>query len=125
MTFKPSARKASSGRRYRPGSIPWTQQEIGNAMVLYDDDHAIEDIAEVLGRSVESVRAKVHTELNKRQVAAGHTRENSKISPDQEAERLARRIGYDARDFTSAVLGDPPRGFSALDRLRSRSLDKS
>lgn len=35
------------------------------------------------------------------------------------AARDARSEAYDARDLTGAIMGDPPKGFSALDRRRA------
>jgi hypothetical protein len=36
------------------------------------------------------------------------------------AERDARRDAYDRRDLTATFCGDPPVGYSALDRMRGR-----
>jgi len=40
------------------------------------------------------------------------------ISAAQEAERAARKAAAQLRDLTAARFGDPPPGFSALDRKR-------
>lgn len=42
----------------------------------------------------------------------------SKVTPGQIEDRDRRAQGYDARDFTSSFFGDPPRGFSALDKRK-------
>lgn len=119
-TFKSGARYARSGRRVgRPSNVPWSAQEIENCMALYDDDLAIEDIAVALGRGIEATRERVYIELRKRHAGEkGCAWLSGKITPEQEAERLKRRDGYDARDITSTFFGDPPRGFSALDKQR-------
>lgn len=115
MTFKPGQRKSSSGRK---GIIPerqiWTRIEIENAMTLYEDDHSFEEIAHILGRSVEATKYRIHAEQAKARIAAGVTR--SSISPEQEDEPARRLEGYGARDITASLFGDPPRGFSALDK---------
>lgn len=42
------------------------------------------------------------------------------VSVDQESERLARRQAATRRDLTAEVFGDPPPGFTALDKMRDR-----
>jgi hypothetical protein len=118
MKFKPGQRKSSSGRKgVRPARLLWTPTEIESAMTLFEDDFSFEDIARTLGRSVEAVKLRIHTEQYKARVADGYKR--STIAPEVEAERTERQLGNDARDITATFFGDPPRGFSALDKQRA------
>lgn len=78
-------------------------------------------IAAKLDRTISSVQA--------RRVAAGPSfllarhlgargTVNGRVPLDTLAERDARRIASDERDLTGTLCGDPPKGFSALDRRR-------
>lgn len=120
IKFKPGQRKSSSGRYNRPDSIPWTQTEIDLCMAMHEDDYGPEDIAIRLRRSVTSIQSKIRCALELRRREEGGS-VSKRISAKQEDERDRRKAGYDARDMTSTFFGDPPRGFSALDKQRSQS----
>lgn len=98
---------------------PWTSEEVerGVAMRL-DDDMDWDEIAAALGRkSITTVHDKVSREIAKRERGTGvAVIRVGRLTPDQIETRDRRRAGYDARDFTSSFFGDPPKGFSALDR---------
>lgn len=118
MKMKPGQRKSSSGRKGVPDRQFWTADDIESAMAMFDDDLGFEDIARALGRSVEATKVRIYLEQYKARIAAGNRR--TSVDPSLEAERVRRRDGYDARDLTSTFFGDPPRGFSALDKQRSQ-----
>ena len=105
---------------YRTESIPWTSAEINRLMTMHDDGVHFTVIARALRRGAKPVLSKIRYELDRR-VRDNKAPARAKIAPQQEAERLLRRDGYDARDITSTFFGDPPRGFSALDQKRSQS----
>jgi hypothetical protein len=119
--FKKNARKSSSGRYGQPRSetAAWSQAEIDRCMLMHDDDYSPEDIAVALRRSRTSVEAKIRCSLERRRREEGIIGRTSRISQSQEDERQRRKAGNDARDVTATFFGDPPRGFSALDKRES------
>ena len=46
------------------------------------------------------------------------------LSVQQESERIARERAASRRDLTGAIFGDPPPGFTALDKMRSATTER-
>lgn len=109
IKFKPGTRKATSGRDTRKF---WSPEDEARLLFLHDDDFTEAEIAADMGRTVDAVRQRLLMLQYRRRVAEG----TSKISPHVQQVREARAAGYDARDITGTIFGDPPRGFSALDK---------
>lgn len=108
----------------------WTPTEIRRAAAIWQRDfadHYGEDgppgaqratfvtIARVLGRTVDSVA--------NRYVAMGPAfsagPRGGAVSAQAFEDRERRREARDRQDLTASVLGDPPPGYSALDRRRA------
>lgn len=115
-TFKPGARKSSSGADGKSRNVPWTDTEVERLLFLHDDGWGVEDIAVKLARTINAVTERIGRELHRRGREQGTARINGRVSDRQEHERQRRAEGYDARDLTGVAFGDPPRGFSALDQ---------
>lgn len=104
----------------RPLPKMWTPDEFDRAITMRNDGFDHTEIAAALGRSQTSVQSKFE---NDRRARIGRPIEGAKsrvLSDRQQDERARRSDGYDARDLTSQIMGDPPRGFSALDQRGRR-----
>jgi len=119
--YGPTARYTEPTRHLN--GQPHTRWQAEDVIALMDmrDRRGMEwkAIAEALGRTEAQCVARWHygrPHHNASYVVASH-----KCSDEQLAEREARKAGYDARDLNSQFFGDPPLGFSALDR---RELEK-
>lgn len=98
---------------------------------IYGDDEwtdgvktrAYQVIARKLGRTAASVAARfvqcgpsfVHVRQSNMNIVGG-----MRASPKALADREAYRAALDARDLTASLMGDTPKGFSALDRRSAR-----
>jgi hypothetical protein len=94
----------------------WDEKSISLLMELRDDE-AMEWglIAEELGRTVDQCKQKYQAERARR----GH-RPQSRIVPNAALiDRERRERARDAASLTTRTFGDPPPGFSALDRRRA------
>lgn len=92
----------------------WTTTEVENALALFEDGHGYEDIAVILGRPATAIKSKLE-DLRYRNSPATAGRASAELL----SARDERRHAYDARDLTALICGDPPKGFSALDRRES------
>lgn len=96
---------------------PWTYQEYDFACRLRDEDGlSFRAIGLVLGRPLESVRDKVN--LGFRQNIPG-VHELPVKAPEFVIRERDYRYSINHSSITAALLGDPPPGYSALDRKRS------
>lgn len=72
-------------------------------------------IAAAIGRSFDSVEYRLQT--NGASFGANQ-RSSRHASPREEADRAARKEAANRQDLTAQFFGDPPPGYSALDRKR-------
>ena len=115
---------------------PWSDEEWRRASQLIDDGHAIEVIAQMIGRSYDSLACKMRYEAmddKQRQheydrINAYRRKEGGPYRKVNVADRpmddiLAARDRYLSapRTLSQRLLGDPPPGYSALDRKRMES----
>jgi biotin operon repressor len=93
----------------------WTEFEEHRALILHAEGLGFDDIGADLGIPRGAVKARIE-KLN----ATGNVRcnphPNGYIAPQLIAERDARKAAYDLRDYTAEFCGDPPRGYSMLDK---------
>jgi hypothetical protein len=96
--------------------VSWSMKELQQALRMKRQGATCADIAVALGRNATAVEAKFK--------CWGKTRVNVPIAhkiegPKNAVEEQIKRNGAYHRDLTGAICGDPPIGYSALDRQRS------
>lgn len=112
--FKPGQRHRSSGRTSGLHAL-LSSAELDRAVAMrIDDDMDWSDIAAAFACDPHRVAVQVGIEIKRRGNDGKVT--GIKCTPAQMQERDERRNGYAARDITASLFGDPPRGFSALDK---------
>jgi hypothetical protein len=95
--------------------MSWSMKEFRQALRMKRQGATCADIALVLGRSAVAVEAK----LNYRGKAhANVTIARPNEGPASAIEEQVKRNAAHHRDLTGAICGDPPVGYSALDRKR-------
>lgn len=93
---------------------PWTPQEYATLYRCRQTDMPLCEIAVRVGRSVWAVRTKLHNRpVSYRIQAEG---QNYQASQDAIDDRELRRAALEQQTLTQAFCGDPPPGFSALER---------
>jgi len=75
-----------------------------------------DEIATALGRTESGVKSKFKYQLHQREVKAPAVPFVREPVPSEVLLEQAKRLTATARDLAGSVFGDPPRGFSALDR---------
>lgn len=84
---------------------------------------ALVAIAAALHRRIETVHSRYDNYgpsfASRRQL--GRLLDRRHVSLDVLAARERRNAALDARDVTAAIMGDPPPGYSALDRMRRQA----
>ena len=96
---------------------PWPDAEVARLMHLrFVLGWGWGQIAVELGRTESSVKSRFKYEQHSRDVKAPSVPFVREPIPDGVLREQARRLTATARDLAGAVFGDPPRGFSALDR---------
>jgi hypothetical protein len=95
--------------------MSWSMKEFQQALRMKRQGATCADIAVVLGRSTVAVEAKLKY--------CGKARVNVSIArliegPTSAIEEQVKRNAAHHRDLTGAICGDPPLGYSALDRKR-------
>ena len=115
---------------------PWSDEEWQRASQLIDGGHAIKVIAQLIGRSYDSLVGKMRYEaMDDEQRQAEHDRINAyrrKEGSPYRKVNVANRPTNDILDerdrylsaprtLSQRLLGDPPPGYSALDRKRMES----
>jgi hypothetical protein len=97
----------------------WKPEEERELVLLHDDGLGIEDIAVATGIPFGAVRARLEMLLRQRRIADGRPLHIRGVVPAERlADREARKAAADRRDITATFCGDPPPGFSALDKRR-------
>lgn len=119
-----AANNANYGRG-RPSRLnTWSLEDVALLLKLRDDDKLEWELIcpHFPNRRPAQVIARYHYAT--RHKPGGSARyvlqmpERTRVTPQQAAERAARAAGYDARDITQSFFGDPPVGFSALERRK-------
>lgn len=95
----------------------WTWKDNARFLAMFDDGYGVEDIALEFGVARTTAVARLATLRAQRQAILGEGR-SSRAGPAQLLERDKRKAASYQRDFTAEFFGDPPPGFSALDRKR-------
>lgn len=96
---------------------PWPDAEVARLMRLrLDLGWSWAEIALELGRTESGVKSRFKYEQHSREVKAPSVPFVREPVPDSVLADQARRLTAGARDLAGSVFGDPPRGFSALDR---------
>ena len=95
--------------------ISWSMKEFQQALRMKRQGATFADIAVALGRSTVAVEAKLKY--------CSKARVNGSIvrlieGPASAVEEQVKRNAAHHRDLTGAICGDPPIGYSALDRKR-------
>jgi hypothetical protein len=95
--------------------MSWSMKEFQHALRMKRQGATCADIALALGRSAVAVEAKLKY--------CGKARVNVSIAylierPTSAVEEQVKRNAAHHRDLTGAICGDPPVGYSALDRKR-------
>jgi hypothetical protein len=94
----------------------WSDGEEATLRRMRDEGATRTSISAALGRSVSSIQAKIETMLRQTVGTAGDvTRVNV---PESALVERARYLAAPPRDLTGFMLGDPPVGFSALERKK-------
>jgi hypothetical protein len=94
----------------------WDEKSIGLLMELRDDEATEWGlIAEELGRSVDQCKQKYSAERAKR----GYRPQSQTVPNAALIDRERRERARDAASITAQIFGDPPPGYSALDRRRA------
>jgi hypothetical protein len=97
--------------------VAWSTSEIEKLMHLRTQlGWDFSAIAIELGRTESGVKSKYKYVLNDRLIKAPALPGVRDPVPQQVLAEQARRLTAPARDLTGAVFGDPPSGWSALDR---------
>ena len=97
--------------------VPWTGEEVERLFQLRTQlgwDWAA--IAVELGRTESGVKSKFKYVAFQKTVQAPSLPGQRDPIPDSVLNEQAKRMAARPRDLTGWVLGDPPRGFSALDK---------
>jgi hypothetical protein len=97
---------------------PWTEHEIWRAKRWKATGYSCQEIDRMLGRTVGSTNHKLH-HADMAPVGEHHAPTvigAMRATPEVLAERERRREALDRRDLTGQFCGDPPIGYSALDR---------
>jgi hypothetical protein len=113
---------------------PWTSEDIGKAARIFQDDvtdhygdkpprgamgEVFQKIADAVGREMQAVVSRYGN--YGRTFSSDHGRESgaAKASAYQLAERDKRAAARRSQDLTASWMGDPPPGYSALDKRKS------
>lgn len=96
---------------------PWSLAEYEQASSLHDAGMTYYAIGRRLGRPGAGVQLRLEAGPPKVFVGAGdHQVHAARVSEQQMQDRDRRQIAAHGHDLTGAFCGDPPPGYSALDR---------
>ncbi len=113
---------------------PWSQNDAKTAAALWQR-HFVDEfgddvkaapfgtrfrVLQIIARTLDRTFEAVDGRFRMYGVAFGANQRGREISAHTLAQRDARKEAERLRDLTSVVFGDPPPGFSALDRRRVR-----
>ena len=98
---------------------PWTATDVARAWRMWERGFTYADIALVLGRKAKSVEAKIHYERYRGERRIHLENAGASRAPDFVlADRERRQEAKARRDTTAVFFGDPPPGYSALDKRK-------
>lgn len=108
----------------QPKVRPWTGEELHTLRSLRAQRVPFNDIAERLNRTIAACQATHSIYFGERrsqnrcapEPGDGGTRAAPKVSQLAEINRRKRQEAQDRQTLTGIIFGDPPPGFSALDR---------
>lgn len=105
----------------RPGSIKWTTSEEVHLRELVAAGKTAKEAGKALGRHMETARRKA---ITMGLTFARDTGERQKAAPEQEPKvpPVREPVRYSSR--MAMMMGDPPIGRSALDKLNSTEKDR-
>lgn len=109
--------RAAGDPMARKPARPWTEAEVAQLIQLYEiDARLFREIDHQLGRPTGSSAVK-YAGL-RRPAARSMISREARVEIDQTAfaERAARKLAENQRGLTASFFGDPPKGYSALDR---------
>jgi hypothetical protein len=111
------AKRTSNERRIRMVRASWSMKEFQQALRMKRRGATCADIADALGRTTTAVEAKF-------KYCGKAVTSSMALSPEGPTSAIKEQINQDAtrhRDLTSVICGDPPAGYSALDRRGGKS----
>jgi len=95
----------------------WSRSDWERARQLREAGGSYQDIADDLGVAVHRVSAKFANVRHRERIESGTVKDyNSGPSPKALIERQARAVAASRRNQTAQLCGDPPPGYSALDK---------
>lgn len=101
------------------GTHAWTPEEEDELLSLHDDGFSVQGFAADKRIQVSAVKARLEILLYRRRIAAGRpARVHGVVPAERLADCEARKAAADRRDLTATFFGDPPPGYSALDKRR-------
>lgn len=98
----------------------WDPKDWTRAKTLRDSGMTIPEIAEELDIDERRVHGKFTAEGYRTRRDTGTIRRTKEPSPAAEASRASRHIARLNQNTTGFIMGDPPPGFSALDKRRQK-----
>jgi hypothetical protein len=121
-TYRPKGWGNRQPQAYLDGK--WTQEKWKRALALAQQGMDSETIAEQIGGVSAGDVRKRFTNFNKSALLIDVRQSRARLAEqerlDKAAQYLAARDERDARDLTGRFFGDPPPGYSALDRKRAQ-----
>ena len=97
----------------------WTDEEFARLVHMVEVDHlGFTEIGQRLGRGTSTCYQKYHY-ANSVRAQSAHDQQLPRASERAINERDRYNAALHARDLTATLCGDPPPGYSALDRKRS------
>jgi hypothetical protein len=97
---------------------PWSAEELAQATAWRDEGTSDAEIGKRLGRTRQAIALKLWTVAGTRRFHILHGNNDPVTDERIVAERDARREASYRRSLTQQLFGDPPIGFSALDKRR-------
>lgn len=112
--------------------VPWTDADDDQLLNLRRDEHKeFEDIAVLLRRTKDACQVRYSIVLKRRGLRGRRKAETARefagaslsqlAAPETIRDRDRRAELRGQQDFTSSFFGDPPPGYSALDKMRERA----
>lgn len=96
--------------------IAWTEEECARAVAMRNQGMSIGKIADRLGRSFGSAQSQLMYRHEDGTRVATHNPGPAPSIPESVLADRDRRMAMYPRDLTAALMGDPPVGYSALER---------
>jgi hypothetical protein len=98
---------------------PWTPEKDAELLALFEEGYGDEDVAVKIGRTLGATRTR-RFELARPTRLRRHANQHFTVPFERIVDRANRKAAAEQRDYTSTFFGDPPPGYSALDRRGQR-----